>query len=281
MIGQSKLYRIFRVMLDDETLPNFVILEGKKGSGKKTFLRETLGHYPDSKFYKYWVADNKVDTIRDMITDSYKVTFPTIYVITDGDNMSQAAQNALLKVTEEPPNSAKFIVTVQDRNSLLRPIQSRGVLFMMDVYTPDELLEYAQSKGTMDSRSEEYRILKNVCEVPWEVDLMLEYGIKDFYKYVQLVIDNIAGVSTANAFKIADKLALKDDDTGYNLKLFLKTFCVVSMDKFLDADISDSVLYLENMKVTGRYLAELLYTGINRQMLFDAWILAIRKVWEK
>ena len=110
-------------------------------------------------------------------------------------------------------------------------------------------------------------------------------GIKEFYDYVQLVVDNIAEVSLANAFKIPSKVALKDTDDGYDLRLFWKAFMKVCMqgifvnyeDKFKETD--NSIKRITAINVTSKYLQKLKVKGINRQMLMDNWVLEIRELW--
>ena len=58
----------------------------------------------------------KVDQIRDVSADAY--IMPTeaqrkVYVLRQADTMNPAAQNALLKLLEEPPRSASFILAVE------------------------------------------------------------------------------------------------------------------------------------------------------------------------
>ena len=72
----------------------------------------------------------KIDTLRDIVENApimpnegkYK-----IYIIADMDNTLVPAQNALLKLIEEPPDHCVIILTAQSRSSLLPTIISRVV----------------------------------------------------------------------------------------------------------------------------------------------------------
>ena len=46
------------------------------------------------------------------------------------------------------------------------------------------------------------------------------YFLLSLYQYVNKVFENIYKVQSANSFKIAEKIDLKDDGNGYDLKLF-------------------------------------------------------------
>lgn len=276
MIGQTKLLSRFTDLIEEDKLPRFIILVGQIGSGRKTISYE-IGRLKKCTCVNCGV---KVDEVREIIQMSYTVTSPTLYILSDADSMSLAAKNAMLKVMEEPPNNAYFILTLQDLNQTLDTIRSRGSIFHMDAYTPEEILEYAKLTGKKDNTfdaftTEELGIVTDICETPFEVNTILKHGVIEFRDYVQLVIDNIAEVSGANSFKIADKIALKDEDDKYNLALFWKAFMKICSDRLENEPFK----YASAIKITSKYFQELFITGINKQSTFDMWLLDIRSEW--
>ena len=271
MIGQHLLQSRIDQLMENDTFPRFSIIVGPRGSGKKT-----LAHLIYQKFGTGIFSNigTSVDAVRQCITQSYTIRgSQAIYLFADADNMSNAAKNALLKVTEEPPNNAYFIMTLEDENNTLETIRSRGTVFHMSPYKADEIGAYFYDKYHANHGKEEEQIVRDICETPGEVDTLMSYGIKEFYDYVQLVVDNIADVSLANAFKIPNKVALKDTDEGYDLRLFWKAFINVIVDR---AIISNAPLYA--VGITSKYLQKLRIKGINRQMLMDMWIVDVREV---
>ena len=273
MIGQTKLKSDLDALIDENIFPRFSIFVGPTGSGKRTLCES---HIAD-RLNMFWCfeQDNKVDTVRKVIEDAYRVTSPTMYIFTDADNMSAQAKNALLKVTEEPPNNAYFILTITDLNQTLPTIRSRAQIFRMDPYTPTEIGEYANSIGIIDSA--EMEVIADICETPGEVNILSQSGIIAFDEFMELVADNIAEVSCANAFKIGDKIKFKDGD-GYDLRLFLKAFMSKCI-KRMSASANDAMfIYAQVIKITSKYLQELNITGINKQSTFDCWMLDVREV---
>lgn len=274
MIGQKNLQSRIEQLIEKHTFPRFSILVGPKGSGKKTLAHELERLFNNWRVISdhvnvYELPDVRIDTVREMITQSYKQVMTMLYIIPDADNMSNAAKNALLKVTEEPPNEAYFIMTLEDENNTLETIRSRGTVFHMDRYTPDEIFEYYWTVGDMPNDAE---LVREICETPGEVKKCIDMckgTIQSFYDYVQLVVDNIAEVSLANAFKIPSKVALKEDAEGYDLRLFWKAFMKVSFDAGRYNGIYTTAQYLQKLRVK----------GINRSMLMDNWILEIRELW--
>ena len=274
MIGQENLKRIVEEWIDNDLFPRFSIFVGPRGSGKKTLVREVIKSLTDGMYVESGI---RADDIREIIAQSYKVHSLAVYFIPDADKMSNAAKNALLKVIEEPPNNAYFIMTLEDEANTLPTILSRGIVFKMERYTPYDIADYFYDKHHANHGEDEEQIAKSLCDTPGEVDILVKMGIKEFYDYVQLVVDNIVEVSLANAFKIASKISLKDGAEGYDLRLFWKAFIKVVLEKALNhMNIEDISQYSEAVMKTSKYLQRLRVASINRGMLFDNWILEIR-----
>lgn len=72
-----------------------------------------------------------VDQIRDIRSDTY--TLPNeasqkVYIVRDADTMNPSAQNAFLKILEEPPAYAHFILIAENQGELLPTVRSRCVI---------------------------------------------------------------------------------------------------------------------------------------------------------
>lgn len=87
--------------------------------------------HPD--IYYVTTSDNKdnilVGTIRDVCTDAYTKPFESknkVYIIKN--EMNEQAQNAFLKLLEEPPEYAVFIILTENSEGLLETIRSRCTL---------------------------------------------------------------------------------------------------------------------------------------------------------
>lgn len=222
------------------------------------------------------ICGNKVDEVREAINLSYKQANPTLYLFADVDRMSLAAKNALLKVTEESPRQAYFMMTATSLESVVPALRSRAVCVTLDPYTPTELMEYAKQREYNFSQAEE-DIVKAVCTVPGEIDLLMRYHVQEFYDYIWMVVDHIGEVNGANAFKIGTKVAYKEEDTGWDLTLFLRTVMQVFRAKMAEGDESAC---RESIAVTSKYLNEInRITGINKPSTIDMWILDLREIW--
>lgn len=270
MIGQKQLIEQVNNLADQHRFPRFVIICGSKGSGRKElckYIAETLN--------VFWCfePDCKVETVRNAITDAYKVYDPTLYIFPDADSMSIQARNSLLKVTEEPPNNAYFIMTLESIDNTLSTIRSRATVFNMDAYTMSEIFEYVR---TLTANKENDDIITELCSTPGDVNYLLGVGVTEFYGYVNKVFDNIAVVEGANAFKIGLKLCLKDNTEGYDFKMFLIAFKGLCWKAYKE---TQEQKFLTGIIITQKALSKCVNKSINKQMVFDTWMLAIRKEW--
>jgi len=125
MIGQKRLLK--------KEFPQFVILIGKAGSGKKTLVRE--------KFDNLVEGFSKVDDVRWIIEDSRDLVDMRTYLL-DGNEMTYQAQNALLKITEEPNEKTRIILTGRFQKQFLNTLLSRATIFHMDTYSKEELMNF-------------------------------------------------------------------------------------------------------------------------------------------
>ena len=86
-----------------------------------------------------------VDAVREMIDDTVmsSVEFDAkLYIFEDAETMTAQAQNALLKVFEEPPKRVAFILTCEYANQLLATVRSRAVVLKLSTVQKDAAVKY-------------------------------------------------------------------------------------------------------------------------------------------
>lgn len=270
MVGQEHLKQVITRMTQNN-FPQFTIIAGPKGSGKKT-----LGRYI-AKLLKAEVVVGgvKVAEIRELIKVARKQRHQVVYILPDTDRMNLAAKNALLKITEEPPAKAFFIMTIEDMVNTLPTLKSRGNVVEMGAYTPAEIQEYWHSCHR-EFKPEELDVMLSICRTPGDCNILATHNIMEFNNYIIKVINNIGRVSGANAFKIPAALKYKEDDEGYEIELFLMGMrynYLRQMREQVDKRNHDSIT------IIGKYLQELKINGINKKMTMDMFILEMRGVW--
>lgn len=83
----------------------------------------------------------KIDNAKAVIDEAYIASAEEKFVILIGRNFNKEAQNALLKVLEEPPHNIHFLIFIPYKNALIPTIRSRMRLIDKMVFTPLAPLE--------------------------------------------------------------------------------------------------------------------------------------------
>lgn len=174
-IGNEKIKEQLEYLNASGRFPHAIIIEGEEGLGKRTLAREIALNlfcrnedvspcracaqcskvikriHPD--IYEYSASGSArsfhVDVIRDIKNDvimqpneaNYK-----IYILGNCQGMSESAQNAILKVLEEPPEYAVFILTVTTKSALLETVLSRSVVITLEGVNSAKAADYICSK---------------------------------------------------------------------------------------------------------------------------------------
>lgn len=132
-------YKLDKLSLHDTTLAHVaqyvsdpshgIVLTGDKGVGLRTLARNIALAINASPIEIIESIDGKeisIEQVRAMyeLTHSKRTT-PMAVIIDDADTMSRPAQNAFLKLLEEPPSRIHFILTTHSVQHLLETILSR------------------------------------------------------------------------------------------------------------------------------------------------------------
>lgn len=267
MIGQNGIKQALQRL---SSIPRAFVIVGDAGSG-----RGTLGAYIARNHINAPIVeiDHKIDTIREMLHIAYKQNTPTVYLLQDLGLTSLAAQNALLKVIEEPPNNAYFIITISNETEIPPTLLSRAYVLTMERYSHTDLQKYADSLDLHLGEGQLEALLKYATN-PRDIRILSSYVIEEFALYIDRVVESLHKASIPNMFKIADKIKTKKDGDGWDLAIFLDA--VSKKMQYLHSN-NPSRVGVKEIYVTMRKAREARRKGANNQYIIDTWLLEIRE----
>lgn len=274
IVAQETILDKVDKMIAEHTLPHFLILLGSYGSGRKymaKYIADSLG----APIYQSDENKNTIAYARNVIEQAYTQTEPIVYLFNDMDYLKVDVANALLKVTEEPPENAYFIITCPAIMDIPKTLRSRCMSMRMGRYGYPQLREVLIRNGC---NPEDVGKMMQDCATPGLVLNRLKTAklSQEIEEYVDKVIDNIGRVSDSNMFKIDEKLAFKVDDEGYNLNTFWVSFSNNCMRRTKDIHNSKRNMYFRWIRITNEYREKLMINGVNRKILFDMWLVELK-----
>ncbi len=192
LVGCDHAKEYFISALNGGYLSHAYIIEGASGSGRHTLIKELLkamacecdnapcgecgccvrleaGVCVDVHVIK--AAEGKTELTVDLIRGIYDsvglmpadIPFKA-YIIEDGDKMNRSAQNAFLKLFEEPPENVYFFIITTDAQALLPTIRSRALIIRTERLDREQMKVVLDKKGIPDNKKREDAIaLSNGC----------------------------------------------------------------------------------------------------------------------
>ena len=88
-------------------------------------IEELVLGYEEQYVEVFEREDFKIDDAKEVIAQSYLTREKESLIILAANKYNHAAQNALLKILEEPPSKIQFILIAKNKNALLPTIRSR------------------------------------------------------------------------------------------------------------------------------------------------------------
>ena len=182
--GNQSVKTSMSLAFENGRFPHAVLLEGSQGSGTRELsailakasvclsegsrpcghcsgcMKADAGSHPDILTLD---GDNHprafpVDAIREIRSDAYirpNEAPRKVYRLLGVQNMAEPAQNALLKILEEPPANVLFLLTAVSASALLPTIRSRIQIFTLEDGAPsmqgkEEALQMARAVISSD-----------------------------------------------------------------------------------------------------------------------------------
>lgn len=172
--GNEKVKTQLASLVETGHVPHAILFEGETGLGKRTLARLLAcalvckaesgkpclacsackkvlsGGHPDVMEASGGATARSfhVDTVRKVKADAYILPNEApykVYILANAHTMSEQAQNALLKVLEEPPGYAVFLLTCNAQTEMLPTVLSRSSIYALQPVSEQEAIDYARS----------------------------------------------------------------------------------------------------------------------------------------
>jgi DNA polymerase-3 subunit delta' len=296
IIGQDKVKKYLAREIKSDTLSYGYIIEGNKFMGKE-YIAEQIAEEITVPSYvtKLTPSEDRkllhVDDIRELRNGAYSVSFGSakkVYILPDADEMTQQAQNAFLKILEEPPQDCIFILLAENRFNLLSTIRSRCTTLTLSRYTDKEIKEYLVRSG-IEYNSETVRLCDGT------LNKYLYLNTKEFANVNELalrILLNIRQLHSARLFAIfkhVKKLKGYEDDLLDIFLLFYRDIDVYLVTTEASAIESESmrndVILRANQYTANEVLSIIdqiefcrtkLYYNCNLEMSFNTLLLYMK-----
>lgn len=224
IFGNERQKSFFESLIREGRLSHAYILEAPSGGGKKTFAfriaaalagadeaseerdkkcrRILEGLSPDVRILSRGEDGKKtigVDAVRDFTASVYLTPSELgfqFYIFDEADRITPQAQNALLKIVEEPPRDVYLFLLCENALSLLTTVRSRAQKVSLQVFDEQALADYARRvklSGADDAAKLNFAVRMANGSIG-RLRIILENGESEFaaYSAAKLVIEGQA-----------------------------------------------------------------------------------------
>ncbi|NIA22864.1 MAG: AAA family ATPase [Proteobacteria bacterium] len=243
----------------------YVIPTGVKGSGNNGVFNH------DDYFKTIFSLKNEKNSYSNIIPLGYiqyiisQLKYKSVHdedriiIIRDAHYMTREAQNALLKILEEPPDRVFFILTTANEDKLLPTIISRCSRYLMSGLNENEMNRFLSNIGTDIRGKKLLTLLANGSP-----GILLKYSQFD----VKSIADNLASaLKKGKLIKLIDgiekSIKLNKENKKIILKIYKEILLLMLYYDYIDNDnIFDYDLHLRKDRIE-RVLDKIIETEKN------------------
>ena len=304
-VGNSSLIRMIEAQVRNETLPHTILMQGPRGCGKTSMARLiakelqcigkkkgelSCGVCPNcTELDKYILQGKKinnnieydmtnfggVEEIRDIVASMLnRPMYPmkkSIYILDEIQKASEASQNVLLKIAEEPKDYLYIILCTTDPEKLITPLKSRFRSFDVKRSSQDDIVNRLIYIARQESIRYDVEAIKLIAS--------MTNGI---IREAIIALEKVASCGDVTVEETLDKLQLVDYD------VYIEFFDVLSKDivsvlSFIEDLNQKGIEYQKFIKGMSRFVLDCINmrNGIRLEFYSESAYKKVRKVFKK
>jgi len=175
LYGYDNLVKDFKRLVDGRSLSHAYLFFGEPETGKFLFARSLVNYIETGKFEEPVGLLNEtltidfsknpeelesnresigIDAVRELERFLYQTAVFSPYrvvIIRDAEWLTDQAQNALLKILEEPPQKGVIIITARDKAVFLPTVASRMQAIYFKTLPDNQILDFLSKYGKINS----------------------------------------------------------------------------------------------------------------------------------
>lgn len=151
-----------------------------------------------------------------------------IVIIDPADDLNRNAANAILKILEEPPRNAMFLVLTHAPGKLLPTIRSRCLPLSLSPLSENDLARALDNLGVALPPGQSERLLASAGGSVSTALKLVNYGGFDILEAFRAIVSQTGTAARRDVHKLADVLAARDGDTLYDF------FCGQAIDHVVE-----------------------------------------------
>lgn len=210
MLGNKDNIDILNQYIKTDNHPHSYLFFGNRGLGKTTLARILSREFNCELVEMNSSNERGIDTIRNSIYERAKLkTFSgknIAFLLDECHKLTNDAQNALLKLLEEPPEHIYFFLCTTEPNKLLQTVRSRCCNFILLRISARELYPYLIDISKKEGNEISKKVARRICE---SSDGHVRDALKILQKVLQIDFDEEKQLKLAGE-KIGDKAEIID-----------------------------------------------------------------------
>ena len=172
VLGQDRAVSILKTWAKKKSTPHMVLLTGPSGCGKTTVARilKKILKCEDGDFQEINCADFRgIDMVRDIRRQISLAPLyggeSRIWLIDEAHKLSNDAQNAMLKMLEDTPDHAYFILCTTDPGKLLKTLITRGAEIRLGALSDEAMKKVLANVLEKEDKEVSTKVWRKIVEL--------------------------------------------------------------------------------------------------------------------